>query len=142
MLIIQWTIKFTRPTKSSEASNFKHMTDRTFNKKYINCLQFVFIILWHRAGPLFLTNRAKSLFASKEIFLNLHFTLQNGLDRVVLYREPETVFIPQMFVPENGQSWSRHYSDRENCDLDLDLHQIWDRDRSFAIVDLFISKCL
>ena len=23
------------------------------------------------------------------------------------YREPETEFVPQMFVPENGQSWQR-----------------------------------
>ena len=24
-----------------------------------------------------------------------------------VYREPETVLVPQTFVPENGQSWQR-----------------------------------
>ena len=25
----------------------------------------------------------------------------------LVYRQPETEFVPQMFVPENGQSWQR-----------------------------------
>ena len=24
---------------------------------------------------------------------------------IIFYRQPETVFVPQMFVPENGQLW-------------------------------------
>ena len=41
----------------------------------------------------------------------IKFHMLIDVNRTVLqcncYREPETVFIPQMFVPENGQSWQR-----------------------------------
>ena len=42
----------------------------------------------------FFPNRAKKVIKGTK-------KVRNG------YRQPETVFVPQMFVPENGQSWQR-----------------------------------
>ena len=69
------------------------------------------------------------IFRIVTIFQRISFYSQSHISRYILQLAYKTNIFFRTYTG------SRHDPDRENCDRDLDLDQIWDRDRSFAISD-------